>query len=313
MNPTKVNDLSVRCLLSWVVIEVNPLTYSPVSHILSGFEDPQCLSMLCYFTLTFLETETPVLPPAWAGVTLCVSLGSFLYKLGMCKSGTACAREGWLTSPIRRHRNAHFSPPSEGGSCHTPEQPRGTGEPPWGLEAPANDTQPPGCGYGLLCQGCTAGCLCVGRFGCPLLKPGLPGRAVPVGFKETTIYLFSEASLFCCFWQLQLSSGCGYVSVIQRAICLPEGPGWFTSKATDSVRHCRSLDFTSGLNLRNILCCLHSLAWGEPSMYFFPFPVCLECLFTIELCNTSAISLTLLISPNEDCFCLLFSCCLYSC
>lgn len=29
---------------------------------------------------------------------------------------------------------------------------------------------------GWLCQGCTAGCRCVGRFGCPLLSPGCQGE-----------------------------------------------------------------------------------------------------------------------------------------
>lgn len=43
---------------------------------------------------TSLETETPMLPLAWAGVALCVAPGSFIYKLGMCKSGTVCVREG---------------------------------------------------------------------------------------------------------------------------------------------------------------------------------------------------------------------------
>jgi len=33
------------------------------------------------------------------------------------------------------------------------------------------------------------------------------------GFKESTIYLFSEASLFLGSWQVEISLGCGYVSI----------------------------------------------------------------------------------------------------
>lgn len=132
---------------------------------------------------------------------------------------------------------------------------------------------------------------------------GLPGRAVPVGVKETTIYLFSEASLFLRCWQVPLSSGCGYVSVTQWAICLPQGPGWFTSKAVDSVWRCHSLHFYFRFEPLeySVLCSLPCMRQAF-HVFFFPFIFAIECLFTIELHNTSAISLTLLISSNEDCF-----------
>lgn len=67
--------------------------------VLPGLEELWALSGLCYFILTFLETEECVLPLAWAAVTLCAPPTSFIYKSARKTSGTFCAEGSWLTAP----------------------------------------------------------------------------------------------------------------------------------------------------------------------------------------------------------------------
>lgn len=87
---------SLRSVL-WAVL--TPLVFP-------GFEELLVLSGLCYFILTFLETEVHE-PLAWVAVTLCVLPTSFIYKLAGKKSGTFCAEESWLTFPApTQHWNA---------------------------------------------------------------------------------------------------------------------------------------------------------------------------------------------------------------
>lgn len=81
-------------------------TWSPPSvlqaaltpQVFPGFEKFLLLSGLCYFILTFLETEVHG-PLAWVAVTLRAPPTSFIYKLAGSKSGTFCAEESWLTFP----------------------------------------------------------------------------------------------------------------------------------------------------------------------------------------------------------------------
>lgn len=70
MNPTKVKASSLRLML-YTIFDFAWLWGASVS--LSLF-----LSLSYYFILTFLETETPVLPLAWAGWP-CVSLPDHLF------------------------------------------------------------------------------------------------------------------------------------------------------------------------------------------------------------------------------------------
>lgn len=70
------------------------MLWAPLTpQVLPGVEEPWVLSGLCYFILTFLETEVHVLPLAWVAMTLHVPPTSFIYKLAGNKSGTFCAEE----------------------------------------------------------------------------------------------------------------------------------------------------------------------------------------------------------------------------
>lgn len=145
----------------------------------------------------------------------------------------------------------------------------GTWEPPWGGEAWVNDTRPPGCGGWVALPRLYSWLPVCWKIRMPPAVPWLPGRAVPVGFRESTIYLFSEASLFLRFWRVQLRSGCGYVSAASWAICLPPGPSWFTGEATDRVWSCHSLDCAEIWTSR-ILCVLFIFFHGQAFHAFFP-------------------------------------------
>lgn len=189
--------LSGRCLLCAMAIEANPLNGCWFSQISPSAKDPHFLSMFWYFILTFSETETSVLPSARAGVTLGVAPRSFIYKLGNVQVWYCLCSGRLATIPAPGHWNAHGSKPSEGLSCQARQQPGGAGSHPGVGRLELMTHHRLAVVTRQLCQGCAAGCLCVGRFGCPL--PSTVAReSSPVGFGESTIYLSSEASLFLC-------------------------------------------------------------------------------------------------------------------
>lgn len=116
--------------LKWSLRSVLWAALTP--QVFPGFEKLLVLSGLCYFILTFLETDMHG-PLAWVAVTLCVPPTSFIYKLAGNKSGTFCAGESWLIFPApTQHWNASalsLQKPTPAMPVHSLEDPGA-----WGLE-----------------------------------------------------------------------------------------------------------------------------------------------------------------------------------